>query len=63
MNGTAGNGTTNATATPNATQTTEEPAGTTGEPTTTSGEGPGFGVIVALVALVGAALLAVRRTN
>jgi PGF-CTERM protein len=40
------------------TDTTEEPDGDTGD-----GDGPGFGIAVALVALLGAALLAVRRNN
>ena len=47
------------TATPEGTPT-EEPA--TPEPTT-GGDGAGFGVIVALIALIGAALLAVRRNE
>jgi len=44
---------------------TAEPTATepsTPEPTTT-GDGAGFGVIVALIALIGAALLAVRRNE
>lgn len=54
-----------ATATPEGTATaeptaTEEPS--TPEPTTT-GDGAGFGVVVALIALIGAALLAVRRKD
>ena len=50
------------TTTPTPTTTTPTPT-TTEPPTTTTTEsgGPGFGVIVALVALVAAALLAVRR--
>ncbi|MEF8791083.1 MAG: BGTF surface domain-containing protein, partial [Haloarculaceae archaeon] len=55
-----------ATATPEPTATaTPEPTATepsTPEPTTT-GDGAGFGVIVALIALIGAALLAVRRNE
>ncbi|GGC48497.1 major cell surface glycoprotein [Haloferax sulfurifontis] len=46
--------------------TTAEPTETTEEPTeetTTSSNTPGFGIAVALVALVGAALLALRREN
>jgi PGF-CTERM protein len=43
--------------------TTEEPADTTEEPATTTTSGPGFGVAVALIALIAAALLAVRREN
>jgi PGF-CTERM protein len=61
---------------PEPTTTTPEPTTTTPEPTTTTtstttdddddgdtgdGDGPGFGIAVALVALLGAALLAVRR--
>ncbi|WP_254278951.1 DUF7282 domain-containing protein [Haloarcula marina] len=42
------------------TMSTEEP---TEEPTTTEGSGPGFTAVIALVALVAAALLAVRRDN
>ncbi|SFL54945.1 major cell surface glycoprotein [Halogranum rubrum] len=52
--------TTTATAEP----TTEEPTPTpepTPEPTTTDTESPGFGIAVALVALIAAALLAMRR--
>jgi PGF-CTERM protein len=47
------------TATPMPTETATEPA--TPEPT--PGDGAGFGVIVALVALIGAALLAIRRNE
>ncbi|CQR48700.1 MULTISPECIES: HVO_2072 family ArtA-dependent S-layer glycoprotein [Haloferax] len=52
---------------PTETTTTSEPTETTEEPTeetsTTSSNTPGFGIAVALVALVGAALLALRREN
>ncbi|POG55836.1 BGTF surface domain-containing protein [Haloferax marisrubri] len=51
---------------PTETTTSEPTETTTAEPTdetTTSSQTPGFGVIVALVALVAAALLAVRRDN
>lgn len=51
---------------PTETTTTAEPTETTEEPTeetTTSSNTPGFGIAVALVALVGAALLALRREN
>ena len=58
--------TTTTTAEPTET-TTAEPTETTAEPTeettTTSSNTPGFGIAVALVALVGAALLALRREN
>ncbi|MFC7131155.1 HVO_2072 family ArtA-dependent S-layer glycoprotein [Haloferax chudinovii] len=58
--------TTTTTAEPTET-TTAEPTETTTEPTeettTTSSNTPGFGIAVALVALVGAALLALRREN
>ncbi len=40
--------------------TTDEP---TDEPTTTEEEGPGFGALAAVIALIAAALLAVRRSN
>ncbi|WP_101296412.1 BGTF surface domain-containing protein [Halegenticoccus soli] len=50
------------TATPEPTDSNEGGNGG-GEDTTTPEEGPGFGVVVALVALVAAALLAVRREN
>ncbi|MEF8839796.1 MAG: PGF-CTERM sorting domain-containing protein, partial [Haloarculaceae archaeon] len=43
------------------TPTTTTPTPTTATTTTTEEGGPGFGIIVALVALVAAALLAVRR--
>jgi len=43
------------------TTTTDEPADTTTDEG--DGDGPGFGIAVALVALLGAALLAVRRNN
>ncbi|WP_332898724.1 DUF7282 domain-containing protein [Haladaptatus sp. CMSO5] len=36
---------------------------TTSEPTTTEEEGPGFGALAAVIALIAAALLAVRRSN
>ncbi|MFC5969879.1 BGTF surface domain-containing protein [Halomarina salina] len=76
-NTTTGNGTmtTDApTTTDGGTMTTDEPtdsttegpgdtATATTEGTNSDGDGPGFGVIVALVALVAAALLAVRRDN
>ncbi|MBC9986813.1 MULTISPECIES: HVO_2072 family ArtA-dependent S-layer glycoprotein [Haloferax] len=51
---------------PTETTTTAEPTETTTETeetTTTSSNTPGFGIAVALVALVGAALLALRREN
>lgn len=51
--------TTTTTTTAETTTTTTEATTTT---TTTEGGGPGFGIAAALVALVGAALLAVRRT-
>jgi len=43
---------------------TTEPMDETTEPDTatpTEGEGPGFGIAVSLIALIGAALLAARR--
>ncbi|ELZ89050.1 cell surface glycoprotein [Haloferax sulfurifontis ATCC BAA-897] len=59
--------TTTTTSEPTETTTTAEPTETTEEPTeettTTSSNTPGFGIAVALVALVGAALLALRREN
>ncbi|EMA08252.1 HVO_2072 family ArtA-dependent S-layer glycoprotein [Haloferax denitrificans] len=58
--------TTTTTEEPTETTTTAEPTETTEEPTeetTTSSNTPGFGIAVALVALVGAALLALRREN
>ncbi|WP_148415077.1 HVO_2072 family ArtA-dependent S-layer glycoprotein [Haloferax sp. KTX1] len=59
--------TTTTTDEPSETTTTSEPTETTEEPTeetsTTSSNTPGFGIAVALVALVGAALLALRREN
>ncbi|WP_082256436.1 HVO_2072 family ArtA-dependent S-layer glycoprotein [Haloferax sp. ATB1] len=59
--------TTTTTDEPTETTTTSEPTETTEEPTeetsTTSSNTPGFGIAVALVALVGAALLALRREN
>ncbi|WP_241768059.1 BGTF surface domain-containing protein [Haloferax sp. ATB1] len=58
---TADTTTTTTTTTTEATTTTA--ATTTAETTTTSSQTPGFGVVVALVALVAAALLAVRRDN
>jgi PGF-CTERM protein len=42
---------------------TETETGTETETETTAGDGPGFGVIVSILALVAAALLAVRRNN
>ncbi|MFC6977158.1 HVO_2072 family ArtA-dependent S-layer glycoprotein [Halomicroarcula sp. GCM10025709] len=52
------------TATPTPTeQPTTEMSTPTDEPTTTSQDGPGFTAVIALVALVAAALLAVRRNN
>jgi PGF-CTERM protein/surface glycoprotein (TIGR04207 family) len=63
-----GNETTEVTETTTAPETTEETTMAEGTPTTddgtaTSEDGPGFGIVVALVALVAAALLAVRRDN
>ncbi|RDZ38981.1 major cell surface glycoprotein [Haloferax sp. Atlit-47N] len=58
--------TTTTTDEPTETTTTAEPTETTTETeetTTTSSNTPGFGIAVALVALVGAALLALRREN
>ncbi|ELZ56320.1 cell surface glycoprotein [Haloferax sp. ATCC BAA-644] len=58
--------TTTTTDEPTETTTTAEPTETTTESeetTTTSSNTPGFGIAVALVALVGAALLALRREN
>lgn len=59
-------GTTGATAAPSGSETMATDGGTnqTGgnQTTTSSGNGPGFGVVVAVVALLGAALLARRRT-
>jgi len=40
---------------------TDDPS--TPAPTTTNGDGAGFGLVVALIALIGAALLAVRRND
>ena len=54
------------TATPTPTPTdapTTDMSTPTDEPTTTSQDGPGFTAVIALVALVAAALLAVRRNN
>ncbi|WP_276998127.1 PGF-CTERM sorting domain-containing protein, partial [Haloquadratum walsbyi] len=56
------------TATPEPTATEEPTPTATPEPTATStpetGTGtPGFGIVVALIALIAAALLAVRRNN
>jgi PGF-CTERM protein len=52
-----------ATPTPTPTEEPTEMSTPTDEPTTTSGDGPGFTAVIALVALVAAALLAVRRNN
>ena len=55
------------TATPEATPTPSEPTPTETEPPTpeptTTGDGAGFGIVLALIALIGAALLAVRRND
>jgi PGF-CTERM protein len=50
------------TPTPEPEQTPTETEPPTPEPTTT-GDGAGFGVVLALIALIGAALLAVRRNE
>ncbi len=52
-----------ATPTPTPTEEPTEMSTPTDAPTTTSGDGPGFTAVIALVALVAAALLAVRRNN
>jgi major cell surface glycoprotein (TIGR04216 family) len=51
------------TATPTATPGDGTPAASPGTETPTEGGGPGFGAVVALVALLAAALLAVRRSS
>lgn len=45
--------------------TSEDGDGSSGDDggSTTGGDGPGFGVLVAIVALIGAALIAMRRRN
>jgi PGF-CTERM protein len=49
--------------TPTPTTATPEPTTTTEEPTETTTTTPGFGIGVALIALLGAALLALRRRD
>ncbi|SDZ84526.1 PGF-CTERM protein [Haloplanus vescus] len=48
---------------PTATATVTPTATATATPTTTTSDGPGFGPVVAVVALVGAALAAIRRRD
>ncbi|WP_442905083.1 DUF7282 domain-containing protein [Haladaptatus sp. ZSTT2] len=59
--GTATTTTSGTTTTAATTSTTTD--STTSEPTTTEEEGPGFGALAAVIALIAAALLAVRRSN
>jgi PGF-CTERM protein len=48
---------------PTATETPEPTATETPEPTATEGDGPGFGALVVVTALIAAALLAARRDD